>query len=87
LNFKWTDPRLSILEGIFARGDRRLGQTLETAYSLGCRFDGWGEHFRFELWEKAFARTGVDPSFYLRERGLEEVLPWDHLESRVNNLS
>jgi radical SAM family uncharacterized protein/radical SAM-linked protein len=84
LNFKWTDPRLSFLEGTFARGDRRLGRALEAAYSLGSRLDGWGEHFRFELWEKAFAQAGMDPSFYLRERDLEEVLPWDHLESRVN---
>ena len=84
LNFKWTDPRLSFLEGVFARGDRRLGQALEAAYSLGCRFDGWGEHFRFELWEKAFTRAGLDPSFYLRKRDLEEILPWDHLESRVS---
>jgi radical SAM-linked protein len=84
LNFKWTDPRLSFLEGVFARGDRRLGQSLEEAYSLGCRLDGWGEHFRFELWEKAFAQARMDPSFYLRERDPEEALPWDHLESRVN---
>ena len=84
LNFKWTDPRLSFLEGVFARGDRRLGQCLEEAYSLGCRLDGWGEHFRFELWEKAFAQARMDPSFYLRERDPEEALPWDHLESRVN---
>jgi radical SAM family uncharacterized protein/radical SAM-linked protein len=83
LNFKWTDPRMSFLEGILARGDRRLGRVLETAYSLGCRLDGWGEHFRYELWERAFAQTGVEPSYYLRERGLDEVLPWDHLDSRV----
>jgi radical SAM-linked protein len=84
LNFKWTDPRLSFLEGIFARGDRKLGRVLETAYSLGCRLDGWGEHFRYELWENAFSQAGVEPSFYLRKRGLDEVLPWDHLDSRVS---
>jgi radical SAM family uncharacterized protein/radical SAM-linked protein len=84
LNFKWTDPRLSFLEGIFARGDRKLGRVLETAYSLGCRLDGWGEHFRYELWEKAFPQAGVDPSPYLRKRGLDEILPWDHLDSRVS---
>jgi radical SAM family uncharacterized protein/radical SAM-linked protein len=84
LNFKWTDPRLSFLEGIFARGDRKLGRVLEAAYSLGCRLDGWGEHFRYELWEKAFLQAGVEPSLYLRKRGLDEILPWDHLDSRVS---
>ncbi|MCX5915806.1 MAG: TIGR03960 family B12-binding radical SAM protein [Deltaproteobacteria bacterium] len=84
LNFRWTDPRLSFLEGIFARGDRKLGRVLETAYSLGCRLDGWGEHFRYELWEKAFPQAGVEPSIYPRKRDLDEVLPWDHLDSRVS---
>ena len=84
LNFRWTDPRLSFLEGIFARGDRKLGRVLESAYSLGCRLDGWGEHFRYELWENAFSQAGVEPSFYLRKRGPDEVLPWDHLDSRVS---
>ena len=84
LNFKWTDPRLSLLEGIFARGDRKLGRVLEAAYSLGCRLDGWGEHFRYETWEKAFSQAGVEPSLYLRERGPDEILPWDHLDSRVS---
>jgi radical SAM family uncharacterized protein/radical SAM-linked protein len=84
LNFKWTDPRLSFLEGVFARGDRRLGRVLETAYSLGCRLDGWGEHFRYERWEKAFPQTGIGPAIYSRMRGLDEILPWDHLDSRVS---
>jgi radical SAM family uncharacterized protein/radical SAM-linked protein len=85
LRFKWTDPRLSFLEGAFARGDRRLGKVLETAYHLGCRLDGWGDHFRYELWEKAFMQCGLDPSFYtLRPRELDETLPWDHLDSRVS---
>jgi len=84
LQFKWSDPRLSLLEGVFARGDRRLSRILETAYSLGCRLDGWGEHFRYDLWEKAFSQCGADPSFYLRKRDLDEILPWDHLYSRVS---
>jgi len=84
LQFKWSDPRLSLLEGLFARGDRRLSQLLETAYSLGCRLDGWGEHFRYDLWEKALSNCGVDCSFYLRKREVDEVLPWDHLYSRVS---
>ncbi len=83
IRFKWSDPKLSKLEGVFARGDRRLGPVLEAAQALGCRLDGWGEHFRHDLWEEAFSRAGVDPQFYLRQRGAEETLPWDHLESRV----
>ncbi len=84
LQFKWSDSRLSLLEGVFARGDRRLGHLLETAYSLGCRLDGWGEHFRYDLWGKALSQCGVNPSFYLREREVDEILPWDHLHSRVS---
>ncbi|MBM4333275.1 MAG: TIGR03960 family B12-binding radical SAM protein [Deltaproteobacteria bacterium] len=81
---KWSDPRLSLLEGVFARGDRRLGLTLMAAYNLGCRLDGWGDHFRYDLWEKAFAQTGLHPFFYaFRRRELNEILPWDHLNSRI----
>jgi radical SAM family uncharacterized protein/radical SAM-linked protein len=82
---KWVDPSISQLEGVFARGDRRLGAVLENAYNLGCRLDGWGDQFRNDLWEKAFAQTGLDPSFYVfRPRNLDEILPWDHLDSRVS---
>ncbi|NWF55660.1 MAG: TIGR03960 family B12-binding radical SAM protein [Syntrophaceae bacterium] len=84
LEFKWADPRVSLLEGIFARGDRKLSGLLEAAYFLGCRLDGWGEHFRYDLWEKALSQSGLNPSFYLRARDLEEILPWDHLHSRVS---
>jgi radical SAM-linked protein len=83
LQFKWSDSRLSLLEGVFARGERRLSSLLETAYFLGCRLDGWGEHFRHDLWEKALSLCGVNPSFYLRKRDADETLPWDHLHSRV----
>jgi radical SAM family uncharacterized protein/radical SAM-linked protein len=85
IRLKGTDPDLSLLEGVFARGDRRLGKTIEAAYRFGSRLDGWGDHFRFDLWRKAFAETGIDPAFYTsRRRGLGEVLPWDHLDSRVS---
>lgn len=85
LNLKWTDPQLSLLEGVFARGDRRLSKVLEIAYTLGCRLDGWGDHFRNDLWLKAFAHAGLDPAFYTsRSRDLQEVLPWDHLDMRIS---
>ncbi len=85
IRVKWADPRLSLLEGTFARGDRRLGRVLENAYSLGCRLDGWGDFFRYDLWEKAFDQAGLNASAYVfRLRDIDEILPWDHLNSRVN---
>lgn len=83
IQFKWHDARLSFLEGVFARGDRRLAAPLLTAYHLGCRFDGWTDKFRLDLWQQAFATHGIDPNFYLRRRLLDEPLPWDHLDSGV----
>ncbi|MGQ9695596.1 MAG: TIGR03960 family B12-binding radical SAM protein [Thermodesulfobacteriota bacterium] len=85
LNLKWTDPRLSLLEGVFARGDRRLSRVLEIAYTMGCRLDGWGDHFRYDLWIKAFAEVGLDPTFYTyRRRDVQETMPWDHLDMRIS---
>ncbi|OGS19219.1 MAG: hypothetical protein A2219_08100, partial [Elusimicrobia bacterium RIFOXYA2_FULL_50_26] len=71
----------SLLEGVFARGDRRLSAAILAAWRMGCRFDQWREKLRFDLWQNAFKETGIDPAFYLyRERGREETLPWDHLQ-------
>jgi radical SAM family uncharacterized protein/radical SAM-linked protein len=83
LRFKWHEAQLSFMEGVFARGDRRLGTVLEEAVALGCRFDGWREHFDFERWMKAFAGCGIDPSWYLRERHETEALPWDHIDCGI----
>jgi radical SAM-linked protein len=84
LAFKWQDAPLSVLEGVFARGDRRLGKVLLKARELGCRFDGWGERFNFNAWQEAFRATGIDPRFYHRRRALDEILPWDHLDCGVS---
>ncbi|MDD6022297.1 MAG: TIGR03960 family B12-binding radical SAM protein [Oscillospiraceae bacterium] len=71
----------SFLEGVFARGDRRLGAVIEEAWKNGCKFDGWDEQFHFETWLEAFKKCGVDPAFYAnRRRSYDEVLPWDHLD-------
>jgi radical SAM family uncharacterized protein/radical SAM-linked protein len=83
LRFKWHDAKLSFLEGVFARGDRRLGRVLEAAVDRGCRFDGWSDHFDFDRWQAAFAATGVEAEWYLRERAEDEILPWDHLDCGV----
>ena len=84
LNFKWHDAPLSVIEGVFARGDRRLGKVLQEAVKLGCRFDSWGDHFSFQKWLQAFASAGIDPKFYLRQRELDEILPWEHIDSGVS---
>ncbi|MGD0585620.1 MAG: TIGR03936 family radical SAM-associated protein, partial [Oryzomonas sp.] len=83
LHFKWQDAPLSFMEGVFARGDRRLAPVLVRAVELGCRFDGWGEHFSPERWRQAFADCGIQPEWYLRRRSPDEVLPWDHLDCGV----
>jgi radical SAM family uncharacterized protein/radical SAM-linked protein len=83
LAFKWHDASLSFLEGVFARGDRRLARALIEARKLGCRFDGWGEHHDFQKWQQAFAAAGIDPEFYLRRREYGEILPWARLDCGV----
>jgi len=84
VRLKWNSPKLSWLEGIFSRGDRRLTPALIKAWGLGARFDAWDEHFNKATWEKAFVETGIDPRFYLsRERSLEEVFSWDHINCGV----
>ena len=83
LNFKWQNVWMSYLEGIFARGDRRLSGVIEKAFRLGCRFDGWSEHLNYDAWKEAL-RT-VDGDFYTtRKRDRNEVFPWDHIESGVD---
>ncbi|MBS7297907.1 MAG: TIGR03960 family B12-binding radical SAM protein [Eubacteriales bacterium] len=79
IRYNWHDNKTSYLEGIFARGDRRLCKVILEAVRLGCRFDGWDEHFAFDKWMQAFANCGVDPDWYLRKREYDEVLPWDHI--------
>ncbi len=84
LKFKWQNPQVSWLEGVWARGDRRLSRLLVAAYKKGCKFDGWSDHFRYDLWKNAFAEEGVDPEFYTtRTRDVCEPLPWDHIHTQV----
>jgi radical SAM family uncharacterized protein len=82
VHVKTHDCERSILEAVFARGDRRLAPAVERAFRLGARFDGWDECFNFDIWKRAFAETGIDPDWYAhRERSYDEVLPWDHIHS------
>lgn len=75
----------SLLEGVLARGDRRLGKVLLDAWKLGCKFDSWDDKFNFDAWMKAFEMNGIDPFFYTkRRRPFDELLPWDHLDYGVS---
>lgn len=75
----------SLLEGVLARGDRRLGAVLLDAWRFGCKFDSWDDKFNFDAWMKAFEKNGIDPFFYTkRKRPFDELLPWDHLDYGVS---
>ena len=77
----WTDPKVSQLEAVLSRGDRRLGKVIYRAWQLGSTFDAWSEHFHYENWLRAFEEAGVEPDFYAqRERPLDEPLPWAHID-------
>ena len=85
VTFHWHEPYVSFLEACFARGDRRIGSVLLKAFEKGCILDGWNETFRYDLWMEAFRECGLDPAFYAnRERGKEEILPWDHIDCGVS---
>lgn len=78
IRLNWHDAETSVLEGAFARGDRKLGKVILRAHELGCKLDGWNEYFSYEKWQQAFTDMGIDMTFYNeRERSLEEVLPWE----------
>jgi len=84
IHFKWQDPQVSRLEGLWARGDRRLTNLLIKAFETGCVFDGWSDHFNYHLWMEAVRNTGVDIDYYnTRPRALGEPLPWDHVQLGV----
>jgi len=84
ISFSYPDIDRSYLEAVFARGDRRLGEVLERAHYLGCKFDAWREQFNFEAWQRAFSDCGLNMEFYAnRVREEDEVLPWDYISCGV----
>ena len=84
LNPKWQEPEVSMLEGVFSRGDRRLLKVIIDAQRMGCRFDGWKETFRFDLWEQAFEENKIEKESYAeRPRSLTETLPWNHIDPQI----
>ena len=84
IRFKWQNSEVSLLEGLWARGDRRLSRLLVTAYEKGCKFDGWSDKFDYGLWTASLAGEDVDVDYYTtRARDIAEPLPWDHIDTRV----
>ncbi len=84
LKYSYHDADVTILEGVLARGDRKVAAVIERAYEKGALYDSWSEYFKNEAWMEAFQECGVDPDFYtVRERGLEEVFPWDFIDTGV----
>jgi len=84
ISFKWHDARMSLLEGLFSRGDERLADLVEQAWLLGARFDGWSDRFLFERWEEALRQSGIRLEEHLRERGTAELLPWEMVDAGLD---
>jgi radical SAM-linked protein len=80
---KWHEPREAEIECALSRGDRRMAQVLHAAWASGVRFDGWSEHFRYDLWMRAFETAGIPKGSYLREYDINEVMPWDALDASI----
>ena len=84
VTFNYHDSYTSVCEAIFAKGDRRCGKALMEAHKMGCKLDGWTEHFHPDRWQKAFEISGVTPEFYaFRELKETDVLPWDHIDCGI----
>ena len=84
ITFRFHNTDLTFLEGVFARGDRKLCDVIETAYRNGCTFDSWDDKFKFDTWMNAFESCGISTEFYAnRRRSYDEILPWDHINSGV----
>ena len=85
VKLKFHNPELSILEGIFSRGDRKLGRAIHQAWLNGCKFDAWDEHFSYAKWIDAFRKADINEDFYVhRKRSRDEIFPWDHINVGVD---
>lgn len=84
IKYNWHEADASVLEGVMARGDRRLNQVILRAYQMGCMYDAWSEYYKNDVWMQAFEDCGVDPDFYtVRERREDELFPWDFIDCGV----
>ena len=85
VHVKWQDPKVSMVEGVWSRGDRRLAAALVTAWEKGCRFDAWSDRFNYEKWLDVFSKSGIDPADYMNnDQNIDDVLPWDHIDMGVD---
>ena len=85
IKYNWHEAELTLLEGVFARGDRKLSQVIYDAYKAGCVFDSWSEFFKYDTWMEMFEKNGIDPLFYTaRQRDEQELLPWDFINIGVS---
>ena len=84
MKYQYHDAEVTLLEGLMARGDRKIADVIVSAYKNGAMYDSWSDQFSMEYWDKAYEETGIDPDFYtLRERSIDEVFPWDFIDSGV----
>ncbi len=84
LHYEWHHAQISVLEGIFARGDRKIAKAIRYAYEHGALFDAWSEYFKPEIWDEAFEKFGITAEFYAyRQRPLTEILPWDFIDTGI----
>ncbi len=85
IKYNWHEADISVLEGVFARGDRKIAKVIEQAYRRGCIFDAWSEYFKNDIWMEAFEECGIDIAFYTtRKRGMDEIFPWDFIDCGVS---
>ncbi|MFH1387452.1 MAG: radical SAM protein [bacterium] len=84
IEIRWHQAEASFLEGVFSRGDKQLSKVIEKAWELGARLDAWSEHFKFEIWQKAFQECSIDPLRYLASKPKDSPLPWDFIDTGVS---
>jgi radical SAM family uncharacterized protein len=83
ITYRYHEAKTAVIEGVLARGDRRLSKVIENVYRAGAVFDGWSEHFKYDLWQQAFLQAGIKPEFYTRERDENELFPWDFIDMGI----
>lgn len=85
IKYNWHEADVSLLEGVFARGDRKLSKVILSAYKKGCIYDAWSEYYKNDVWLQCFEEEGIDPYFYTaRERSEDEIFPWDFIDCGVS---
>lgn len=85
IKYNWHEAEVTLLEGVFARGDRKIGKVIFDAYKAGCVYDAWSEFFNYDTWMESFEKNQINPLFYTaREREKDEILPWDFIDTGIS---